>query len=242
MGTSSSKSPHLPTSLISRTQSLITSCHSKHKHLDWTLLLNKGHVRTKKKVLMLGLDGVGKTDLFSRLVCQDKQTSKADSLPQPTMGYNVETIKVYCNHLFHRRCHEITLWDCGGQSSLQPLWSYHFSNTSLLLWLINVHDRSRLDANLQLLSQILSNPLLFRVPVLIVLYHSKLHRRDQKTSNDEKNEGLLTNLEVAFRFLSTLSTSHASTFKWQVIKVKLNEDSTNDLKKIQQSFKELMEL
>ncbi|UJR07795.1 hypothetical protein I4U23_012077 [Adineta vaga] len=242
MGLTNSKSNH-PFSFISRTQSLLTSCHSKHKHIDLSLFLTKGHLRTKKKVLMLGLDGVGKTDLFTRLISHDKQTTKPDSLPQPTIGYNVETIKVYSTHLCHRRCHEITLWDCGGQTSLQPLWSYHFANTSLLLWLINVHDRSRLDANLQLLSQILSNPLLQRVPVLIILYHSKLkHHQDQKTSNEEKNESLLTNLEVAFRFLSTLSSSHASTFKWQVIKVNLNEDSINDLKKIRQSFKELMEL
>jgi hypothetical protein len=52
----------------------------------------------------------------------------------------------------------------------------------------------------------------------------------------------LTNLEVAFRFLATLSNSRASTFKWQVINVNLNENSDDELKKIRQSFKELMEL
>jgi GTPase SAR1 family protein len=158
------------------------------------------------------------------------------------LGYNVETIKVCCNHLYHRRSHKITLWDCGGQPSLRPLWSYHFSNTSLLLWLIIVHDRSRLDANLHLLSQILTNRLLYRVPVLIVLYENSFISKDQKTSDEENNENLLTNLEVAFRFLATLSTSRSSTFKWQVINVNLNDNLDHDLKKIRQSFKELMEL
>ena len=75
------------------------------------------------------------------------------------------------------------------------------------------------------------------------MYHSSLNRRsEQKAAGEDKNGTLLTNLEVAFRFLSTLSTSHASTFKWQVINVNLKADSETDLKKIRQSFKELMEL
>jgi hypothetical protein len=114
-------------------------------------------------------------------------------------------------------------------------------NTSLLLWLINIHDRSRLDGTLHLLSQILTNPLLFRVPVLIVLYNCSFDQ--QEMSDDDTQQNLLTNLEVAFRFLATLSTSRASTFKWQVINVTLNgNDSRTDLKKIRQCLSELMEL
>jgi GTPase SAR1 family protein len=211
----------------------------------------------KKKVLMLGLDGVGKTDLFTRLICHEKQLTKINPLPRPTigklipmkkktkiipinLGYNVETIKVRCYHLCHRRSHKITLWDCGGHSSIRSLWSYHFSNTSLLLWLINIHDRSRLDTNLQLLSHILTNPLLYRIPVLIVLYDSLFDFENDKLSDEENDQNLLTNLEVAFRFLATLSTSRASTFKWQVIHIHSNHD--DDLKKLRQSLKELMEL
>jgi len=92
------------------------------------------------------------------------------------------------------------------------------------------------------LSQILSNPLLYRVPVLIVLYESSFGLQEQKISDEDNNQNLLTNLEVAFRFLATLSTSRANTFKWQVINFKANENSDDDLKKIRQSFKELMEL
>jgi GTPase SAR1 family protein len=163
------------------------------------------------------------------------------SLFNVCLGYNVETIKLHCHHLCHRQYHKITLWDCGGQSSVRSLWSYHYLNTSLLLWLINIHDRSRLDGTLQLLSQILTNPLLFRVPVLIVLYNCSFDQ--QEMSDDDTQQNLLTNLEVAFRFLATLSTSRASTFKWQVINVTLNgNDSRTDLKKIRQCLSELMEL
>ncbi len=155
----------------------------------------------------------------------------------------METIKIRCKHLFHRQYHKITLWDCGGESSVQTLWPYHYSNTSLLLWLINIHDRSRLDINLHLLSQILTNPLLYQVPVVIILYNSSFEKFEEEKSDDDTKQNCLTNLEVAFRFLASLSTSRASTFKWQVINITLNEnDFQRDLKKIQQCFIELMEL
>ena len=166
------------------------------------------------------------------------------------IGYNVETIKVRCHRLCHRQYHKITLWDCGGESSVRTLWPYHYSCTSLLLWVINIHDRLRLDTNLHLLSQTLADPLLSEVPVLIVLYNIPFERHEEKEEEEEEESdedtkhNFLTNLEVAFRFLATLSTSRASTFKWQVINITFNEqpDSQTDLKKIRQCFKELMEL
>lgn len=148
-----------------------------------------------------------------------------------------------CHHLCHRQYHKITLWDCGGQPSVRSLWSYHYSNTSLLVWVINIHDRARLDTNLHLLSQILLNPLLFQIPVLIVLYNSSFHKYQQDNSDEDSKQNLLTNLEVAFRFLATLSTSRASTFKWQVVNVSTDQQNLhNDLKKIRESFRELMDL
>ncbi|CAF2514887.1 unnamed protein product [Rotaria sp. Silwood2] len=227
---------------ICNARSSVLLCKRKTNYIDFCEFYNKQRLCMKKKVLILGLDGVGKTDLFTRLTCDTRQSSKLKSLPQPTIGYNVETIKLHSRHFCHRRCHKITLWDCGGQSSLRSLWSYHFSNTSLLLWLINANDRSRLDTNLHLLSQILTNRLLYRVPVLIVVYHNVFGSQDDKIFDKNNNENLLTNLEVAFHFLTTLTTSRASTFKWQVISVNLNDNSDEDLKKIRQSFKELMEL
>ncbi|CAF3406129.1 unnamed protein product [Rotaria sp. Silwood1] len=230
-------------SLLSCLQPLPSSFNHQSDENDIHRFNDRRRSCLKKKVLILGLDGVGKTDLFTKLICHDKKRLKIDSLPRPTIGYNVETIKLRCHHLCHRQYHKITLWDCGGQSSVRSLWSYHYSSTSLLLWLINIHDRSRLDVSLHLLSQILTNPILHRVPVLIVLYNSSFVQNNQEKSDENTNEDLLTNLEISFRFLATLSTPHASICKWQVIDITLNEnDSKKDLRKIQESFRELMEL
>jgi GTPase SAR1 family protein len=65
---------------------LLTSCQRKNDHIDIHEFSNKQRLCMKKKVLMLGLDGVGKTDLFNRLICQDQQSSKSNPSPQPTMG------------------------------------------------------------------------------------------------------------------------------------------------------------
>ena len=154
----------------------------------------------------------------------------------------METIKIRHHHLCHHPHDKLTLWDCGGESSIRSAWSYHYSNTSLLLWLINAHDRSRLDASLHLLSQILTNPLLYRVPVLIVLYHSPSDQFYREESDESDTSNLLTNLEVAFRFLATISSSRASTFQWQVINVTLETDPRGDFKKIEHAFRNLMKL
>jgi GTPase SAR1 family protein len=73
-------------SIISRTQSLLSS----YKFLNYRIGLGELNIKKRscatKKVLMLGLDGVGKTDLFTRLICHDKQSLKLDSLPHPTIG------------------------------------------------------------------------------------------------------------------------------------------------------------
>jgi len=74
---------------------------------------------------------------------------------------------------------------------------------------------------------------------LIVLYDRSFGCKDRKLFHEENNENLLTNLEVAFRFLATLSSSRASTFKWQVIHVNSSE---KDLQNVRQSLKELLEL
>ncbi len=84
MGKINSKSKYnyrFPT--MSHSQS---SCNHRKTHIYSREFDNKQRLCMKKKVLMLGLDGVGKTDLFTRLIRHDKQSTKIHSLPQPTIG------------------------------------------------------------------------------------------------------------------------------------------------------------
>jgi ribosome biogenesis GTPase A len=73
-------------SSISRPRSSLSSWNYRHHHNDFRRFYTKRRLCLKKKVLILGLDGVGKTDLFNRLISSNKQESKTDSPPQPTIG------------------------------------------------------------------------------------------------------------------------------------------------------------
>jgi GTPase SAR1 family protein len=71
---------------MSHSHLLLSSYNQKRPHIDFREFHNKQRLCMKKKVLMLGLDGVGKTDLFARLTSHNKQSTKINSLPQPTIG------------------------------------------------------------------------------------------------------------------------------------------------------------
>ena len=74
---------------ISPSALFLSSCQRKTNHIDNHELPNKQRMCMKKKVLILGLDGVGKTDLFNRLICDNKEPLKLDSTPQPTIGKKI---------------------------------------------------------------------------------------------------------------------------------------------------------
>ena len=69
-------------------------------------LLSKKEVR----ILMLGLDGAGKTTILYKLKLGDNITTI------PTIGFNVETLE-YKNINF-------TVWDVGGQDKIRRLWRH----------------------------------------------------------------------------------------------------------------------
>ena len=60
------------------------------------------------RILILGLDGAGKTTILYRLQAGEVVTTI------PTIGFNVETV-VYKNLKFQ-------VWDLGGQTGLRPYW------------------------------------------------------------------------------------------------------------------------
>ena len=64
------------------------------------------------RILILGLDGAGKTTILYRLQAGEVVTTI------PTIGFNVETVE-YKNISF-------TVWDVGGQDKIRPLWRHYF--------------------------------------------------------------------------------------------------------------------
>lgn len=82
------------------------------------------------RVIMIGLDGAGKTTVLGRLKLGETQTTI------PTIGFNVDTVE-YKNL-------KLTMWDVGGQFRLRSLWHHYYKNCDAVIFVVDTADRTRL--------------------------------------------------------------------------------------------------
>lgn len=94
------------------------------------------------RVVILGLDGAGKTSILSAM-----RGVTLSSPPIPTIGFNVESLE-YMNLVF-------TLWDVSGHQKFRPLWKHYYHNTQAVIFVIDASDRSRFEEAQNELSKIL---------------------------------------------------------------------------------------
>ena len=90
-------------------------------------LFGKDEVR----ILMVGLDAAGKTTVLYHLKLNEPISTI------PTIGFNVETVE-YKNISF-------TVWDIGGQDKIRTLWRLYYQETQGLVFVVDSHDRQRVD-------------------------------------------------------------------------------------------------
>ena len=99
-----------------------------HNHYQMGAIFNilSSLSEMKAKVLMLGLDGAGKTTILYKLKINQTVSSV------PTIGFNVEELK-YKNLNF-------TVWDIGGQTRLKALWHHYYSGGNALIYVLDSSD------------------------------------------------------------------------------------------------------
>lgn len=83
------------------------------------------------RVLMVGLDGAGKTTMLYKM----KLGEVVQSIP--TIGFNVESV-AYKNVT-------LNVWDVGGQDRIRPLWQYYFANTQAVIFVVDASDVDRIS-------------------------------------------------------------------------------------------------
>ncbi|KAM7538781.1 hypothetical protein Aperf_G00000055405 [Anoplocephala perfoliata] len=88
-------------------------------------------MRRESRILLLGLDGAGKTTILYKLKLGET------TVTIPTIGFNVETV-TYKNITF-------TVWDVGGQKTIRSLWYHYFPGTQGLIFVVDSNDRERLS-------------------------------------------------------------------------------------------------
>eukprot|EP00299_Pterocystis_sp_00344_P019304 c9590_g2_i1.p1 GENE.c9590_g2_i1~~c9590_g2_i1.p1 ORF type:complete len:185 (+),score=24.71 c9590_g2_i1:100-654(+) len=108
----------------------------------------------KARILMLGLDGAGKTTALYRLRLGEVVTTV------PTIGFNVETVKH--SHV------EFTIWDVGGQDKIRPLWRHYLLGTNGLVFIIDSADKDRIDDAHDELALLLNQSELDHAAVLVL--------------------------------------------------------------------------
>ena len=99
--------------------------------LTFSQLFDKFFGKKELRILMVGLDGAGKTTILYKLKLGEVVTTI------PTIGFNVETVE-YKNISF-------TVWDVGGQDKIRPLWRHYYQNTHGLIFVVDSNDRDRIE-------------------------------------------------------------------------------------------------
>mmetsp|Transcript_13597 Transcript_13597/g.25670 ORF Transcript_13597/g.25670 Transcript_13597/m.25670 type:complete len:179 (+) Transcript_13597:276-812(+) len=105
-------------------------------------------------VVMVGLDGVGKTTVLY------KMKTGETAVTVPTIGFNVE--QVTSHNL------TMTIWDMGGQDKIRHLWRHYFTNTDALILVLDSSDTDRIDLVRDTLQGLMREPLLEKVPIMIL--------------------------------------------------------------------------
>lgn len=105
------------------------------------------------RILLLGLDNAGKTTLLKQLAGEEITQIT------PTAGFNIKSVMA--------DGFKLNVWDIGGQSKIRPYWKNYFENTDVLVYVIDCSDRQRLIETGNELTELLCDPKLDHVPLLV---------------------------------------------------------------------------
>ena len=116
----------------------------------WNNLLSKKEIR----ILMVGLDAAGKTTILHQL------GKKGEVKTLPTIGFNVESLD-YKNLNF-------IVFDLGGADKMRLLFRHYYQNTKGLIFVVDSHDRDRIEEAAEELKKMLAEEELKDCCVLIM--------------------------------------------------------------------------
>lgn len=128
------------------------------------------------RILILGLDGAGKTTILYRL--QIGEVVKTI----PTIGFNVETV-TYKNVQFQ-------VWDLGGQSSIRPYWRCYYTNADAIIYVVDSADKERMGISKKELTEMLNEEELKGVPLLVFANKQDLKGISVSATEVTENLGL----------------------------------------------------
>jgi small GTP-binding protein len=92
-------------------------------------LFSKKAPKKQCKIVILGLDGAGKTTILYSLKLGEVISTI------PTIGFNVEELSY--------KTIKFMVWDVGGQEKLRNLWTHYFEKAKGLIYVVDSSDSER---------------------------------------------------------------------------------------------------
>ena len=135
----------------------------------WNNLLSKKEIR----ILMLGLDAAGKTTILHQL------GKKGEVKTLPTIGFNVESLD-YKNFNF-------IVFDIGGADKMRLLFRHYYQNTKGLIFVVDSHDRDRIEEAAEELKKMLAEE---ELKDCCVLFMANKQDLNDALSTDEVTKAL----------------------------------------------------
>ena len=111
-----------------------------------------------QNVLMLGLDGSGKSSILARLLGDDPRTVL------PTYGFTIRAFQLGDT----RERAVLKLWDQGGTAPMRRYWPAYYAKAHALCFVIDASDHRHLATASAVLQEVLDSDDLLGVPLLVL--------------------------------------------------------------------------
>lgn len=121
----------------------------------------EGH-QAKARVLMVGLDGSGKTSILYRHKLDDLITTI------PTIGFNFEDLILPDGKIAQ-------FWDLGGQKVIRSLWKHYFEDIQVLIFVVATDKPESYPEAREELDKLMSEPQLLNIPLLVFANKIDIH-------------------------------------------------------------------
>ncbi|KAJ7097313.1 P-loop containing nucleoside triphosphate hydrolase protein, partial [Mycena belliarum] len=112
-------------------------------------------------VIIVGLDGAGKTMLLERIktLYNDTPGLTPDKIG-PTVGQNTGTITLPSTIL--------QFWDLGVQRGIRNIWHRYYDDCHAVAYVIDAEDRERLSEGWEVFDSVISAPQILNIPLLLI--------------------------------------------------------------------------
>lgn len=107
-----------------------------------------GNSALHSRILVLGIDGAGKTSFLNKFQNPDQETPV-----EPTEAYVIRDLKV--------KGVKFNVWDVSGKESTRSLWKHYYSEggTDAVIWVVDsASSDERLKESQQLLASAMMDP------------------------------------------------------------------------------------